>query len=126
MKRIGRLFTTLFGGFLALFTGAVGCGDDDAYLGYPPGVSGTVIDKDSGDPIAQLRVELLQNNTLLETLSTDEYGSFRFNVTYPGTKTNYTLQITDVDGAANGEYKGMTNTISVDYSFYTNIPMEKK
>lgn len=142
MKKMGRCITTLFSGFLGLFTGLIGCSDDNdtqggsggttgvtgAYMGMPPSFSGKVLNSSGNTPISNIRVELLRDTISLNTNRTDGAGNFQFWLTDDYYGKNYTLKITDTDGGDNGgEFTGQTNTyLLYNYTTSTNVQLEEK
>ena len=125
MKKTGRWLASLLGTVLGLFSGCSG-GTSALYMGPPPEVAGTVTDKNSSDPIAALRVELLRVDTPVGETTTLSNGDFHFTLVSGQEGTNYTIRITDIDGTNNGAYHGLTNTVFVSHSFYTNYELEPK
>lgn len=107
-----RLLARLTSAFLGLFAGLFGCGGRTAvYMGPPPRLPGRALDKANGKPIAGLRVELLRDDRLLLRSATRSDGVFFLPQSVTASEARYTIRITDVDGPANGSYRGLTNTL---------------
>lgn len=123
MKKLTRGIALLISTILGFFTSIVNC-SGDMYMG--PEMSsqmyGKVMDASTDEAIACIRLDLLKNGTIIG--STTTYTNGCYSLIAEG--DNIEVRVTDVDGTNNGEYLGITNTVSISNFLEQNYKLTNK